>query len=72
MVLNVSYVCLHAFLLRQESPDPDPGRRAPHFLGGSVAARVLEPKGQRQTSTIYILNDNFVKEKLSLPWGQVG
>jgi hypothetical protein len=27
MVLNVSYVCLHAFSLRRESPDPDPGRR---------------------------------------------
>jgi hypothetical protein len=24
MILNASYVCLHAFLLRQESPDLDP------------------------------------------------
>jgi hypothetical protein len=24
-------VCLHAFLLRRESPDPDPERRTPHF-----------------------------------------
>jgi hypothetical protein len=31
MILNASYVCLHAFLLRRESPDPDPGRRTPHF-----------------------------------------
>jgi hypothetical protein len=31
MVLNASYVCLHAFSLRRESPDPDPGRRTPHF-----------------------------------------
>jgi hypothetical protein len=31
MVLNVSYVCLHAFSLRRESPDLDPGRRTPHF-----------------------------------------
>jgi hypothetical protein len=29
--LNASYVCLHAFSLRRESPDPDPGRRTPHF-----------------------------------------
>jgi hypothetical protein len=36
MVLNASYVCLHAFSLRRESPDPYPGRRTPHFLGGSV------------------------------------
>jgi hypothetical protein len=36
MVLNASYVCLHAFSLRRESPDPDPGRRTPHFRGGSV------------------------------------
>jgi hypothetical protein len=35
-VLNASYVCLHAFSLRRESPDPDPGRRTPHFCGGSV------------------------------------
>jgi hypothetical protein len=25
MILNASYVCLHAFSLRRESPDPDPG-----------------------------------------------
>jgi hypothetical protein len=36
MILNASYVCLHVFLLHQESPDLDPGRRTPHFLGGSV------------------------------------
>jgi hypothetical protein len=30
-VLNVSYVRLHAFSLRRESPDPDPGRQTPHF-----------------------------------------
>jgi hypothetical protein len=35
-VLNASYVCLHAFLLHQESPDPDPERRTAHFEGGSV------------------------------------
>jgi hypothetical protein len=26
MVLDASYVCLHAFLLHRESPDLDPGR----------------------------------------------
>jgi hypothetical protein len=31
MILNASYVCLHAFSLRRESPDPNPGRRTPHF-----------------------------------------
>jgi hypothetical protein len=36
MVLNASYVCLHGFSLHQEPPDPDPGRRTPHFWGGSV------------------------------------
>jgi hypothetical protein len=36
MILNASYVCLHSFSLRRESPDPDPGRRTPHFWGGSV------------------------------------
>jgi hypothetical protein len=36
MVLNASYVCLHAFSFRRESPDPDPRRRTPHFWGGSV------------------------------------
>jgi hypothetical protein len=38
MVLNASYVCLHVFSLRRESPDPDPGRRTPHFRGGSVTS----------------------------------
>jgi hypothetical protein len=27
MVLNAMYVCLHAFLLRRESLDPDPRKR---------------------------------------------
>jgi hypothetical protein len=31
IVLNASYVCLHAFSLRRESPDPNPGKRIPHF-----------------------------------------
>jgi hypothetical protein len=31
MILNVSYVCLHVFSLRRESPDLDSGRWTPHF-----------------------------------------
>jgi hypothetical protein len=31
MILNASYVCLHAFLLHRESPDVDPKRQTPHF-----------------------------------------
>jgi hypothetical protein len=31
MILNASYVCLHPFLLHQESPDSDPGRQTAHF-----------------------------------------
>jgi hypothetical protein len=36
MILNASYVCLHAFSIRRESPDPDLERRTPHFWGGSI------------------------------------
>jgi hypothetical protein len=42
-VLNASYVCLHAFLLCRESPDLDPGRRTPHFWGGSITGRLDLP-----------------------------
>jgi hypothetical protein len=35
MILNGSYMCLHAFSFHRESPDPDPGRRT-HFWGGSI------------------------------------
>jgi hypothetical protein len=42
MVLNASYVCLHALSLHRESPDPDPGRWTPHFWGGSVTQTPLK------------------------------
>jgi hypothetical protein len=42
MVLNDSYVYLHVFSLHRESPDPDPGRRTPHFWGGYVTVMTLE------------------------------
>jgi hypothetical protein len=31
MILNALYVCLHAFSLHRESPNPDLGRQTPHF-----------------------------------------
>jgi hypothetical protein len=40
MVLNASYMCLHTFLLHRESPGPHPGRRTPHFWGGSVTCNL--------------------------------
>jgi hypothetical protein len=36
IVLNASYVCLHAFSLCRESLDLDLGRRTPHFWGATV------------------------------------
>jgi hypothetical protein len=36
IVFNASYVCLHAFSLRRESPDLDPGGQISHFWGGSI------------------------------------
>jgi hypothetical protein len=44
-VLNASYVCLHAFSLHWESPDPDPEIRTPHFWGGSVIAGIRARSG---------------------------
>jgi hypothetical protein len=48
MVLSASYVCLHAFSLRRESPDLDPGRQTPHFLGGSVTHPLWVAKLQEE------------------------
>jgi hypothetical protein len=45
IVLNASYVCLHVFSLRQESPDLDLGRRTPHFKGGSVIVGIRARSG---------------------------
>jgi hypothetical protein len=44
-VLNASYVCLYAFSLRRESPDPDPGRQGPHLSGGSVTTGMRARSG---------------------------
>jgi hypothetical protein len=45
IVLNASYMCLHAFSLCQESPDPNPERRTPDFKGGSVTANIRARSG---------------------------
>jgi hypothetical protein len=45
MILNASYVCLHALMHRRESPDLDPGRWTSHFLGGSVTAGIKARSG---------------------------
>jgi hypothetical protein len=45
-VFNASYVCLHAFSLHRESPEPNLGRRTPHFWGDSVTP------GRTMTNTI--------------------
>jgi hypothetical protein len=48
IVLNASYVCLHAFSLRRESLDLDPRRRTPHFWGGSITD--VHPAGENPTN----------------------
>jgi hypothetical protein len=45
MVLNASYVCLHAFLLHRESLGPDPRRQTSHFNGGSITAGIRARSG---------------------------
>jgi hypothetical protein len=50
MMLNAWYVCLYVFSLRWESSDPDPGRRTPHFWGGSVT--LAHPPSTMQTTTL--------------------
>jgi hypothetical protein len=42
MILNTSYVCLHAFSLHRESPDLYSVRRALHFRDGSVTIRQFD------------------------------
>jgi hypothetical protein len=40
MILNALYVCLLAFSIRRELPDPDPERRTPHFRGGCITGSI--------------------------------
>jgi hypothetical protein len=68
MVLNDSYVCLHAFSLRRESPDLDPGRRTPHFWGGSVTHAIgtppvtVVPFYRRLAPIVHPHNDTYCDE----------
>jgi hypothetical protein len=59
IVLNASYVCLHAFSLRRESPNLDPERRTPHFLGGSITAGI-RARLRLSTHTKHLKNHNYV------------
>jgi hypothetical protein len=45
MIFNASYVCLHAFLLCRESPDPDHERWTSYFLSGSITAGIRARMG---------------------------
>jgi hypothetical protein len=45
IVLNASYMCLHAFSVHRESPDPDLGRWTPHFWGSSVTTSIRVKSG---------------------------
>jgi hypothetical protein len=57
MILNASYMCLHAFSFRRESPDLDPGRQTPHFQGGFVTAGIRARSG---------LNTHFKHIKITI------
>jgi hypothetical protein len=61
MILNASFVCLHAFSLRRESPDPDPRRRTPHFWGGSVTLTLFIKKNWPE----FIASEAFVMATLT-------
>jgi hypothetical protein len=65
MILNSLYLCLHAFSLHRESPDPDPGRWTPHFWGGSITLL------KNNVSLIYkgrssLIRDQARKKKMHL------
>jgi hypothetical protein len=50
MILNASYVCLHAFSLRRESPDPDPRRRT--LISEVVLSHRTSNDGVEESPTI--------------------
>jgi hypothetical protein len=64
VVLNVSYVCLHAFSLHRESSDLDPERWTPYFWGGSITAGIRARSGLNTHS-------KHLKKKLRLWWGHL-
>jgi hypothetical protein len=65
MVLNASYVCLHAFSLRRESPDLDPRRRTPHFWASSVTAGIRVRSGLNTHSKHLKISTTFMVRTLS-------
>jgi hypothetical protein len=58
MVLNVSYVCLHAFSLRWESPDPDPERQTLHFWEGSATPTSL-PRSTVHNVSLFWMHSGY-------------
>jgi hypothetical protein len=60
MVLNASYVCLYTFSLHRESPDPNPGRRPPHFRGGSVTTGIRARSGLNTHSKLIKIRTTFM------------
>jgi hypothetical protein len=52
IILNASYVCLHAFWLRHESPDLDLGRRT--LISEVVLSQLVSELDWGQTHTLSI------------------
>jgi hypothetical protein len=71
MVLNALYVCLHAFSLRRESPDPDPERRTPHFWGGSITRSLRHVGCWRTLRYPHLRKDTWCHLSLSMSRGLV-
>jgi hypothetical protein len=65
MILNASYVYLHAFSLRRESPDLDPWRRTPHFWGGSFTTGIKAISGLNTHSKHLKISTIFTVRMLS-------
>jgi hypothetical protein len=65
IILNASYMCLHAFSLHQESPDLDPGRRTPNFWGGSVTTSIRARSGLNTNSKNKKITTIFTVRTLS-------
>jgi hypothetical protein len=55
MILNASYVCLHVFSLRRESPNSDPGRQTHHFWGDSITQTALTESAGKPSPETSIL-----------------
>jgi hypothetical protein len=55
MILNASYVGLHVFSLRRESPNSDPGRQTHHFWGDSITQTALTESAGKPSPETSIL-----------------